>query len=38
MDIINHITGMCGEPHLNINIVFIITIVFFIVKKQLRKI
>jgi hypothetical protein len=38
MEIINHITGACGEPHLNISIILGITIVFFIIKKyELRK-
>tara|TARA_Y100000746_G_scaffold215316_1_gene209326 strand:- start:225 stop:353 length:129 start_codon:yes stop_codon:yes gene_type:complete len=37
MEIINHITGFCGEPHLNINILFVGVIVFFLLKKQFKK-
>ncbi len=38
MELINHLTGVCGEPHLNINILFVALIVFIYIKKQLKKI
>jgi hypothetical protein len=37
MEIINHITGACGEPHLNINIILGMILVSYIVYKFNKK-
>ena len=37
MELINHITGLCGEPHLNINILFVGMIILFLIKKEIKK-